>query len=78
MLLAGDIGGTKTALAVFSADSGPRAPTAEKLSPGGDYPSLEAIAREYLAEVELAVTHDCFAVVGPVSEGGASLTNCLG
>ena len=30
MLLAGDIGGTKTHLALFSADKGPRAAVAEK------------------------------------------------
>jgi glucokinase len=75
MLLAGDIGGTKTALAVFSADHGPRAARAERLFPSADYPSLEAIAREYLAEVDLPVTQACFAVAGPVSNGRATLTN---
>ena len=73
MLLAGDIGGTKTALAVFSEEHGPRAPIAEKVFPSGDYPSLEAIAREYIAEVDLPVTHACFAVAGPVSGGRAAL-----
>ena len=33
MLLAGDIGGTKTELAVFSAEHGPRAPIAQKRVP---------------------------------------------
>ena len=75
MLLAGAIGGTKPALAVFSADRGPRAPLAERLFPSADYPSLEAIAREYLAEIDLPVTHACFAVAGPVSRGRAVLTN---
>jgi glucokinase len=75
MLLAGDIGGTKTALAVYSPDNGPRAPFAEKIFPSHDYPSLEAIAREYLAEVDLPVTRACFAVAGPVSRGRATLTN---
>jgi glucokinase len=75
MLLAGDIGGTKTALAVYSADRGPRAPLAERIFPSGDYPSLEAIAREYIAEIDLPVTHACFAVAGPVSRGRATLTN---
>ncbi|HZO28630.1 MAG TPA: glucokinase [Chloroflexota bacterium] len=75
MLLAGDIGGTKTALAVFSAEHGPRAPLAEKVFPSGDYPSLEAIAREYIREVDHPVTQACFAVAGPVSSGRATLTN---
>jgi glucokinase len=75
MLLAGDIGGTKTALSLFSAEHGPRAPIAQKLFPSGNYPSLEAIAKEYVAEVGLPVTQACFAVAGPVSRGKASLTN---
>jgi len=75
MLLAGDIGGTKTALAVFSEEHGPRAPIAEKVFPSGTYPSLEAIAREYITEVGLPVTRASFAVAGPVSSGRAALTN---
>jgi len=75
MLLAGDIGGTKTALAVFSPEHGARAPIAQRVFPSGKYPSLEAIAKEYLAEVDLKVTEACFAVAGPVSAGQATLTN---
>jgi glucokinase len=75
MLLAGDIGGTKTDLAVFSAEQGPRAPIAQKRYPSQEYPSLEAIAGEFLAEVHLPVTHASFAVAGPVVGGAASLTN---
>jgi glucokinase len=48
---------------------------AEKVFPSGDYPSLEAIAKEYLAEVHLPVTEACFVVAGPVNDGKASLTN---
>jgi glucokinase len=75
MLLAGDIGGTKTDLAVYTVDHGPRAPVAQKRFPSGDYPSLEAIAREFITEVDLPVTWACFAVAGPVVSGSASLTN---
>jgi glucokinase len=75
MLLVGDIGGTKTDLAVFGAEGSPRAPTAQKQFPSGDYPGLEAIASEFLADVDLPVTHACFAVAGPVIGGRATLTN---
>jgi glucokinase len=75
MLLVGDIGGTKTDLAVFSPDLGPGAPIAQKRYPSGDYPSLEDIARTYITEVQLPVTQACFAVAGPVIGGKASLTN---
>lgn len=75
MLLAGDIGGTKTDLAVFDAEHGPRAPIARKRFPSRDYPSLEAIASEFIAGVDHPVTHACFAVAGPVVAGSATLTN---
>ena len=75
MLLAGDIGGTKTELAVFTTERGARAPLARKRFRSRDYPSLDAIAREYLSDVDLPVTHACFAVAGPVVGGAAALTN---
>jgi glucokinase len=75
MLLVGDIGGTKTDLAVFSRDRGPRSPIAQKRYPSGEYESLEAIAREFLAELDLPVTQACMAVAGPVVNGRAVLTN---
>jgi glucokinase len=75
MLLAGDIGGTKTDLAIFTVERGPRAPIAQTRFLSRDYPSLEAIVREFIAEVDLAVTWACFAVAGPVVSGTAALTN---
>jgi glucokinase len=75
MLLAGDIGGTKTDLAVYTRERGPRAPIAQKRFPSRDYPGLEAIAREFLAGADLPVTRACFAVSGPVVGGSAALAN---
>ncbi len=74
-LLAGDIGGTKTNLAIFSSEAGLRAPLAEGTFPSGDYPSLEALAGEFLAQVELNVTRASFGVAGPIVEGQATITN---
>jgi hypothetical protein len=68
---AGDSGSAKTVLAAFSVEHRPRAPVAQKVLPSGDYPGLEAIAIEYVAEVDLSVTHACLAVPGPVSSCGA-------
>src|SRR5947199_10138311 len=51
MLLAGDIGGTKTALAVFSPEAGPRVPHAQAEFPSARYPNLEAIVRDFLAQI---------------------------
>ena len=75
MFLAGDIGGTKTDLAVFDRARGPFSPVVEKRYPSGDYESLEAIVREFLDGFDLPIQHASFAVAGPVSEGSASLTN---
>jgi glucokinase len=75
MLLAGDIGGTKTNLAVFSPKEGLRAPLAEATFPSGDYPSLEALVNEFMARVDLPVERASFGVAGPVEEGRASVTN---
>jgi len=73
--LVGDIGGTKTNLAVFSSDSGPRQPLAEKSYQSTHYDSLEVIISEFLAERKQTVKFGCFAVAGPVIEGRARITN---
>src|SRR6266508_5068489 len=75
MLLVGDIGGTKTDLAVVSQDQGPRQQIARQRFPSGGYPSLEHIARAFLDEVHLPVRSALFAVAGPVVNGRAVLTN---
>jgi len=75
MLLAGDIGGTKTDLAIYSSESGLDAPLAETEVHSADYDSLQAIAREFLTKVKLPVDRACFAVAGPVIGGSAKITN---
>jgi glucokinase len=75
MLLTGDIGGTKTSLAVFSPEAGPRAPLAEASFPSADYSSLEAIAREFLTKTDFEVKRASFGVAGPVRAGRATVTN---
>jgi glucokinase len=75
MLLAGDIGGTKTTLAVFSPEAGPRAPLSEATFPSTRYPSLEALVSEFLCQVDLKVERGSFGVAGPVVAGKAEITN---
>jgi glucokinase len=74
-LLAGDIGGTKTNLGIFSTEAGPRAPLAESRFPSASYPSLEAIVREFLSRTDLEVKQATFGVAGPLVEGRATVTN---
>jgi glucokinase len=75
MLIAGDIGGTKTDLAIFSNESGPHAPLAEAKFHSADYPSLQAIVKEFLAVTKTPVDRACFAVAGPVIGGRVKATN---
>ena len=75
ILLAGDIGGTKTDLAVFSSDRGVRSPVAEATFPSADYESLEALVQEFLGKIGLTVDAASFGVAGPVVAGRAKITN---
>lgn len=77
MLLAGDIGGTKTVLALFSKDL-----TEEKLSPlhlqtfpSGRFPSLEAIITQFLQDKAVEIEAASFGVAGPVRDGRSQITN---
>jgi glucokinase len=75
MLLAGDIGGTKTKLAIFSAATGPREPLVEETFSSKDYPGLDVIAGEFLERVDLEVDQASFGVAGPVIENRVEVTN---
>src|SRR5208282_3905923 len=75
MLIAGDIGGTKTDLAIFSSAAGPHAPLAEARVHSADYPSLQAMVKEFLAKAQKPVDRACFAVAGPVIGGRVKTTN---
>lgn len=73
--LIGDIGGTKTILAIFSTESGPNKPLVEISYPSARYESLEAIVEKFLNEVNQPVDRACFGVAGPVVGGSARITN---
>jgi glucokinase len=75
MLLAGDIGGTKTQLGIFSAEKGLRCPLVEAEYPSCRYPDLESILREFLGGIDLPLSMACFSVAGPVVDGRARITN---
>ncbi|MEP7177192.1 MAG: glucokinase [Gemmatimonadales bacterium] len=75
LLLAGDIGGTKTALGIFSSARGPREPVVEAEFPSAKYASLAELVREFLAKAGVTVQYACFDVAGPVLAGRARITN---
>ncbi len=76
MILAGDVGGTKTALALFTGDAGDLVPVRAAVLPSGDFPGLEAAVAHFLAEgPPVAVAAAAFGVPGPVIDGRCVTTN---
>lgn len=75
LLLASDVGGTKTDLAVVSAVGGPRDVLVQRRYPTAAYPGLAQMAEEFLDAAGLRVRAMCVDVAGPVMDGQAQLTN---
>lgn len=75
MLLAGDIGGTKTILALFAREEGPGRLVAEATFPSGQFGSLEEIVGQFLAAHPAEIEGACFGVAGPVMGQHAAITN---
>jgi len=75
--LACDIGGTKTALTVFSEEGGLKAPIAEQTYESSKYPDLESILNEFLSNLtkDVRIELASFGVAGPVVNGRATTTN---
>lgn len=75
MLIAGDIGGTKTDLGVYSREFGPHAPLAQVENHSADYASLQAMVAEFLSKTTLPVDAASFDVAGPVIHGHVKTTH---
>jgi glucokinase len=76
VILAGDIGGTKTILALFSVkDDVAGVATHETRFESGDYSSLDAIVDEFLRTTGARPAVASFDVAGPVKGGRANITN---
>jgi glucokinase len=75
MLLAGDVGGTSTRLALFELDAaGPR-PTVEARLASREFAGLEAAVAAFLAEHPANLEAAGFGVAGPVVDGRVVTTN---
>jgi glucokinase len=75
VILAGDIGGTKTNLAVFAAADRLDVPLAEERFASQEHTGLLPLVRRFLATHRLRVTHACIGVAGPVRDGRCAATN---
>lgn len=73
MILAGDIGGTKTLLALFDGDLHRKW---EEIYPSQEFPAFDAIVNGFLASgPKITIDAACIGVAGPVVEGEARTTN---
>jgi glucokinase len=76
MILAGDIGATKTVLGLFSVERGPGYPLEERIYPSRDYAGLEEITLEFLNRSgNPSVEAAAFGIAGPVRSGRVDTTN---
>lgn len=76
MILAGDIGGTKTNLGLFDVADGALTSRNQKSFPSNRYAALESIVDEFMtAAGQPSVAAACFGVAGPVVEGRSVTPN---
>jgi len=76
VILAGDVGGTKTRLALYAAaGAAPRAPVREHRATSRDYASLDSLALEFLGQDRGQVSLAVFGIAGPVVEKRTETTN---
>jgi glucokinase len=74
VILAGDIGGTKTHLALYRKDGEQLIQIRDRLYATGEYPSLEDVCRHFLEGAD-RIDGACFGVPGPVIAGRSHATN---
>jgi len=74
-ILAGDIGGTKTTLAIIDPVKGPRTFIVKKTFPSGDYPSFETLLDKFLKGENYSFSRACFGIAGPIFDGSVQMLN---
>ncbi len=75
MILAGDIGGTHSRLALFDAANGHLKLLSEEAFPSREYPGLEDIVSTFVRNGASQVDAACFGIAGPVRNGRAQVSN---
>ena len=78
MILAGDVGGTKVHLALYSFAGGRLKPIRDEKFPAHEFASLDAVVDKFLAagtEKRGEIVGACFGCPGPVRDGRLKLTN---
>ncbi len=73
--LAGDIGGTKTHLALYEEEKGKMVKLKDEKYPSQKYPNLKTIVKTFLKGESAQVKKGCFGIAGPVRKGKSQATN---
>ncbi len=74
MILAGDVGGTKTRLAFCQLENGRIIKQQTDTFVSRDYSCLEEVVQSFINKYDVSVTRSCFGVPGPVVNGEAKAT----
>jgi glucokinase len=76
MILAGDVGGTKVHLALYSFEGGRLKPERDEKVPATEFATLDAVVKNFLKPGEgEQIVAACFGCPGPVRNGRLKLTN---
>ena len=75
MFLAGDIGGTKTNLALFSVHDGKLRQVEKKSFPSQEHSGLVPVLQDFLKNNPRRIDGACFGIAGPIVEGKVKTTN---
>lgn len=75
VILAGDVGGTKTHLGLFRIEAGAPTLIREHRYTTVDFPGLEAVCADFIRPGNDAIASACFGVPGPIIGGQAHATN---
>jgi len=73
--LAGDIGGTKTHLALYKDEGEECTLLRDQKYPSKDFPNLRTIIKAFLENETKKVSRGCFGIAGPVKDGKSQATN---
>ncbi|HSF31219.1 MAG TPA: glucokinase [Candidatus Tectomicrobia bacterium] len=75
MILAGDIGGTNSRLAIFARRRGRLELIIEETFASREHADLETILKKFMASHELSVDVACFGIAGPITDGRSQAVN---
>src|ERR1700720_3672315 len=75
MILAGDIGGTRTRLAAFQTEGNKLQCVVEKISRSQEHKGLAEVVADFIKTEGIPVQSACFGVAGPVRGGRSKISN---